>query len=146
MYFEEFYVGQQFDVNPVSLSAEQIHAFALEYDPQPIHIDKEFAEEGLFKGIIASGLHTLSAIWGEWIRSNRFGTEIIGGTSLDFVNWKRPVRPGDTLYTVVEVVQTTASPNGKRGLVTIKFTATNQQNDIVLETQGNAYLKSQQYK
>lgn len=141
MFFEEFYVGQHFEVSPVQLTREEIDTFAKQYDPQPIHIDEAFAEAGLFRGIIASGFHTLSAIWGEWIRSNRFGTEIIGGTGLDFVNWTRPVRPGDTLYTDAEVVETRSSANGRRGLVAIKFTVSNQHHETVLETQGRAYLK-----
>lgn len=141
MYFEEFYVGQRFEVDPVTLTEQEIDEFAKRYDPQPIHIDPDFANRGFFHGVIASGLHTLSAVWGEWIKSNRFGTEIIGGTGLDFVNWRKPVRPGDTLYTKAEVTDTIPSPRGKRGQVVIHFKATNQHGEEVLETQCRAYLK-----
>ncbi|WDL96794.1 MaoC/PaaZ C-terminal domain-containing protein [Alicyclobacillus sp. ALC3] len=142
MYFEEFSVGQHFQLNPVELTTEEIEEYARRYDPQPIHIDAEFAENGLFKGIIASGFHTLSSIWGEWIRTNRFGTEIIGGTGMDFVHWTAPVRAGDTLYTDVEVIETTPSSKGNRGLVALKFVVKNHKDQTVLVTKGRAYLKS----
>lgn len=142
MFFDEFSIGQKFEVNSVTLSLEEIEEFARRYDPQPIHIDHEFAEQGPFKGIIASGFQTLSVIWAEWIKSERFGTEIIGGTGLDFVTWDRPVRPGDTLHTVAEVTETIPSQKGNRGLVVLKFTVTNQTGKTVLTTQGRVYLKS----
>ncbi|HHY67782.1 MaoC/PaaZ C-terminal domain-containing protein [Kyrpidia sp.] len=141
MYFEEFFVGQHFKLNPIILTSQEIYEFAHRYDPQPIHIDPEFAKNGIFKGIIASGFHTLSMVWSEWIRTNRFGTEIIGGTGLDFVQWTAPVRPGDTLYADVEVTETLPSSKGNRGLVALKFTVTNQKDETVLVTQGRVYLK-----
>ncbi len=143
MYFEEFYIGQHFKLNPITLSSNEIDEFAHLYDPQPIHIDPEFAKNGLFKGIIASGFHTLSVVWGEWIRTNHFGTEIIGGTGLDFVKWSGPVRPGDILHTNVEIVGKEASSKGNRGLVAIRFTVSNQEGQTVLITQGRVYLKRQ---
>ncbi|PWI58673.1 MaoC/PaaZ C-terminal domain-containing protein [Sulfoacidibacillus thermotolerans] len=142
MYFHEFFVGQRFTLNSVTLTSEEIEEFAQRYDPQPIHIDPVFSQNGFFKGIIASGLHTLSVIWGEWIRSNRFGSEIIGGTGLDFVHWTNPVRPGDALQTEVEVTETKLSSRGDRGLVVLKFTVKNQHEEIVLTTQARAYVKN----
>ncbi|MCF8566463.1 MaoC family dehydratase N-terminal domain-containing protein [Alicyclobacillus tolerans] len=142
MYFEEFELGQKFELPEITLTAQEIREFAEKYDPQPIHIDALFAEQGLFKGIIASGFHTLSAIWGEWIRLNKFGTEIIGGTGMDFVSWSAPVRAGDRLFTEVEVAEKSLSQSGRRGQVALKFTAKNQDGTVVLTTQGRAYLKS----
>lgn len=141
MYFEDFYVGQHFELSPIPITAAEIEEFARRYDPQPIHIDPVFAAGGLFQGVIASGLHTLSVVWGEWIRTGRFGTEIIGGTGLDFVRWTGPVRPGDTLYTDVEVTEANISPRRTRGLVSFKFTVRNQKDGTILTTQAQVYLK-----
>jgi acyl dehydratase len=49
MYFEEFFVAQHFELNPVKLTSEEIDEFARRYDPQPIHIDTAFAENGLLR-------------------------------------------------------------------------------------------------
>ncbi|QQE77181.1 MaoC/PaaZ C-terminal domain-containing protein [Alicyclobacillus sp. SO9] len=142
MFVEEFKAGQTFRLKPVSLTSEDIKTFAMKYDPQPIHIDEEFAREGLFRGIIASGVHTLSVIWSEWIKTNRFGTEIIGGKGLDFVQWSAPVRPGDILDTTVTVVEATPFDKKQRGLLVLRFDAVNQHGTNVLSTQARAYLKS----
>ncbi|WP_052947990.1 MaoC/PaaZ C-terminal domain-containing protein [Aneurinibacillus tyrosinisolvens] len=144
MYFEDFHVGQRFNLAPITMTAEEINEFARRYDPQPIHIDAHFSENGPFKGIIASGFHTASVVWGKWIESERFGTEIIGGAGLDFLNWPAPVRPGDQLFTEIEVMNTKLSSRGKRGLVTLRFTVLNQEETLVLTTQCNVFLKTKQ--
>jgi acyl dehydratase len=141
MYFEEFEVGQHFELEPITLTEKEIFDFAEKFDPQPIHIDEEFSKNSIFNGIIASGLHTMSAVWGQWIRANKFGTEIIGGIGLDYMNWKAPVRPNDKLKTVVEVANKIPSSRGNRGIVVIKFTVTNQSEEIVLETQARVIVK-----
>ena len=141
MYFEEFVVGQHFELEPITLTEKEIFEFAEKFDPQPIHIDEEFSKNSIFNGIIASGFHTISAVWGQWIRANKFGTEIIGGVGLDYVTWNAPVRPNDTLKTVVEVANKIPSSKGNRGIVVIKFTVTNQSEEIVLETQGKVIIK-----
>ncbi len=38
--------------------AEEIVAFASEFDPQPFHLDEEAARGTLFAGLVASGWHT----------------------------------------------------------------------------------------
>ena len=139
MYFEEFAVGDRFALEPITLTEEEIYAFAEKYDPQPIHIDPQFAAQGLFKGIIASGFHTVSAIWGQWIRANKMGTENLGGT-IDFLRFLYPVRPNDQLHTVAEVVEKIPSSKEKRGIVVIKLTVTNQNQKVVLETQSRVII------
>lgn len=140
MYFEEFAVGDRFAIEPITLTEEEIYAFAEQYDPQPIHIDPQFAEQGLFKGIIASGFHTVSAVWGQWIRANIMGTENLGGT-IDFLHFLYPVRPNDQLHTVAEVVEKIPSAKENRGNVVIKLTVTNQNQKAVLETQCRVIIK-----
>ena len=57
LYFEEFTVGHIFICEPILITAEEIHQFAMKYDPAPIHINPEYAEnESIFNGIISSGL------------------------------------------------------------------------------------------
>lgn len=142
MYCEDFQPGQHFSLEPLTFHLEDIIAFAKAYDPQPIHINEEFADKGLFRGIIASGVHTLSAIWNQWVQTGRFGTEIIGGKGLDFVTWNVPVRPGDTLQTDIEVMEAVPAPGKKRGLVVLKFVAKNQEGKTALTTQARVYLRS----
>lgn len=141
MYFEDFELGQRFYCEPILITAEDIIRFAEKYDPLPIHLDNEFAQDSMFEGIIASGFHTLSAIWGQWIRLNIFGNEVIVGLGLDFVQWPAPVRANDILTTKAEVVGLQPSSKNDRGKIAIKLTVTNQRDEVVLETQSNALIK-----
>ncbi|QSO53006.1 hypothetical protein JZ785_03625 [Alicyclobacillus curvatus] len=39
MFFEDFHVGEVFEIEPVTITGEELHVFASQYDPQPIHVD-----------------------------------------------------------------------------------------------------------
>lgn len=143
MYFEEFEVGQRFRCEPLLVTEEEIDTFATKYDPLPIHIDQEYAENhSMFNGIISSGFLTLSSMWGQWILLGIFGNEFIVGKSFDFVKFTAPVRKNDVLTTEVEVVGLKPSSKPGRGEITIKFTVTNHESEVVLVSQLNALLKT----
>lgn len=142
MYFEEFKLGQRFQCEPILVTAEEIDEFATKYDPHPIHVNQEYAENSMFNGIISSGFLTLSTMWGQWIRLNKLGEEFIVGNGLDHVKFIAPVRMNDVLTTEVEVVGLTPSSNPTRGKLTIKFEVINQEGDVVLVTQINVLLKT----
>ena len=142
MYLEEFTVGQKFQLEPITITEEEIFEFAQEFDPQPIHTDVDFANNGIFEGVIASGLHTLCIVWKQWIKLNMYGKEIIGGMGLDYLKWTAPVRPNDTLKTEIEVIETTPSNKEGRGILVLKFAVCNQEEQVVLTTQVRAMIKS----
>ena len=50
--FEDFTVGETIDHGQRTVTADEIVAFAREYDPQPFHLDAETPG-----GLIASGWH-----------------------------------------------------------------------------------------
>ncbi len=143
MYFEEFEVGQRFHCDSRLITGEEIHRFATKYDPHPIHVDKEFAENNsIFSGIISSGFLTVSAMWGQWIRSEVFGNEFLVGKNFDYINFTKPVRENDVLSTEVEVMDLRQTSNESRGEITIKFTVTNQKDEVVLLAQLKALLQT----
>jgi acyl dehydratase len=57
-YLEDFAEGQAFGSGRLVVSAEQIRAFAAEFDPQPFHLDEQAAQDTVFRGLSASGWHT----------------------------------------------------------------------------------------
>ncbi|WP_338471423.1 MaoC/PaaZ C-terminal domain-containing protein [Niallia sp. XMNu-256] len=143
MYFEEFEVGQVFRCQPFIVTAEEIHTFASQYDPHPIHIDSHYANEhSIFNGIISSGFLTVSAVWGQWIRSGVFGNEFIVGKNFDYINFTNPVRANDELTPEIEIVGLRSTSKPTRGEVTIKFSVTNQKDEVVMLAQLNALLKT----
>jgi acyl dehydratase len=58
-YFEDWTEGEVVETRGATLTESQIVDFAMLYDPQPMHIDKTFAEAGQFEGLIASGFQTV---------------------------------------------------------------------------------------
>jgi 3-hydroxybutyryl-CoA dehydratase len=100
MFIEQLTVGQTAE-SEKTVSIADIAIFAdLSGDHNPVHLDAEFAASTPFKGVIAHGMLSASFI------SAILGTQLPGegtiymGQNLKFL---APVRPGDTVRTVVTV-------------------------------------------
>jgi acyl dehydratase len=133
LYFEDFSVGQTFTTRAGTLSAGDVSDFALKYDPQPIHVDAHGAEQGMFGGIIASGLHTFSFSLRLFIDLGLTMKSNIVGPGVDELRWVAPVRPGDTIHSIVKVESLTPSKSKPdRGTLRLNFTTYNQHNEIVM--------------
>lgn len=122
-YLDEFEIGRKIETVPVKLEAEEIMWFAGKYDPQPFHTDVEAAKDSIFGGLIGSGFQTVAVATGQFLRTGILDGSNLGGPGLDKIRWVAPVRPGDTLSTVFEVVEARASKsNPSRGIVRLGFT------------------------
>lgn len=131
--FEAFAVGETFETRAATITEGQMVDFALSYDPQPIHIDREAARRGIHGDLIASGLQTLGLVNRLWIDLGLMGENNLGGLGLDELRWPRPVRAGDTIRAVVEVLEARASRSKPdRGIVRFGFTALNQAGETVM--------------
>jgi len=105
IYLEDLTVGRRFTAGPVTVSEDEIIAFATRYDPQPFHTDPEAAaQHPLFQGLAASGWHTAALTMPLVLQAagNIAGGIIGGGGDLQ---WPRPVRPGDSLSLEIEVLE-----------------------------------------
>ena len=58
LYFEDFPAGKRFDFKPIEVKAEEVIAFASEFDPQPMHLSEEGGKASILGGLAASGWHT----------------------------------------------------------------------------------------
>ena len=58
LYLDDLNVGQRFTSATHTIDDAQIKTFAVQFDPQPFHIDETAAERTFFKGLAASGWHT----------------------------------------------------------------------------------------
>ena len=129
LFLEDLAVGDLFESRAISISAEEIKAFASEYDPQYFHLDEELSEGSYFGGLSASGWHVGSLTMRLLTESLPIGGGVIGG-GVD-VRWKSATRPGDRLKIVTEIKSVEPS-NSKpdRGKVTVFITTSNQDNEI----------------
>ncbi|NIA70477.1 MaoC family dehydratase [Pelagibius litoralis] len=133
LYFDDFETGQQFHSKGATLSETQILDFALLYDPQPFHLDKEAAAEGPFNGLIASGFQTLSLAFRLFYQANVINACSMGSPGFDELRWLRPVRPGDTLRVAGKVKEMRPSRSKPdRGTLLMDYTVTNQDGQPVM--------------
>lgn len=105
MKFDELTIGQKFETSSYKVSKEEIIAFANQFDPNYMHIDEEKAKQSRFKGIIASGLHSLSLSFKLWIEAGVFGDDVIAGTGVNNLKFTKPVYQEDVLYVTTELIK-----------------------------------------
>lgn len=142
IFYEDLDIGDNFDCGNYTISKEEIIEFAEKYDPQPKHLDEEFAKETMFGGLIASGWHTCSVCVRTVVDNFLSEVAIIVGLGGDNLHWKKEVRPNDTLSTNVKILDKRPSKsNPNQGIITIKITAVNQKNDEVLTMENKILCK-----
>ena len=131
LYFDDLPVGARFTSATKAVTEPEIKAFAREFDPQPFHLDNEAAKATLFKGLAASGWHTMAMTMRLLVDG---GAPVAGGIvgAGGEINWPMPTRPGDVIHVVSEVIQATPSRSRPdRGMVTMRSETINQQGDVV---------------
>lgn len=133
IYFEDVEAGAVTDCGSTTVSESDIVAFGERFDPLPIHTDHEAAAEGRHGGLIASGYHTLSLAVRLLVDAIRRDRAVVAGLGIDDVRWHEPVRPGDTLSVVNEVVDARVSESDpESGVVHESVTVTNGDGATVL--------------
>lgn len=141
-YLDDLKVGQSFKTNGATITESDIIGFALKYDPQPFHLDVVEAAKSPYAGLIASGFQSLAYCFRLFIQSGVFLESSIGSPGIDELRWLAPVRPGDTLYTEVEVLEVRPSASKPdRGIARLKYQARNQHGDVLLTFVVNHLLK-----
>ena len=136
-YWEDMPVGSTRDLGTITPTADEIVAFATQFDPQPFHLDEEAAKQSVFGGLCASGWHTCSMAMRLMVTNFLVESSSQGSPGLENIKWLKPVFPGDTLrlqHTVVE-----SRPMTKRldvGLVRTVWAMFNQRGEQVLHMEG----------
>ncbi len=107
-YFKDISLGQTAEYEK-QVTDEDVRKFAdISGDYNPIHLDDEFAKDSMFGARIAHGILTashISAVIGYIFPGPGW---IYLGQSLQF---RAPVKIGDTVHTAVEVTDTVAEKN-----------------------------------
>jgi acyl dehydratase len=137
-YLEDFVVGQTFTSGRLRVSADDIKAFAGQFDPQPFHLDEEAAGKTIFKGLAASGWHTAALTMRLLVDGDLKPAGGVVGAGFDEFRWPRPVRPGDELHIEGEVLEVRPSKSRPhQGLLKVRITTLNQNNEAVQIQVGN---------
>lgn len=111
------------EIGRFTFTKAEIVRFASAFDPQPFHVDEEAAAASPFGGLIASGWHTACVWMGLFVRANGAMESLppdhpaalspVGvGFGMADLKWLAPVRAGDTIVFLTEVLD--ARPSGSR--------------------------------
>jgi acyl dehydratase len=133
-YLDELKPGLVMCSDPLGelLNMEDIKAFARQFDPQPFHLDEVAAEKTLFGGLAASGWHTAAVTMRLLVDGGLPLAGGIIGAGVEEIRWPRPVRPGDRLHIVSEVLEARPSRSKpEQGIAKILVTTLNQNNEPV---------------
>ncbi len=137
LYWEDFHVGDTAPIGERTVDRDEVIAFARAYDPQPFHVDEAAAEQSVFKGLIASGWHTVAMTMRMMCDAYLNRSASLGSPGVDNVRWLKPVRPGDTLKGRRVVLETRASQSRpEMGVVKMRWEVFNQHGELVMTMEG----------
>ena len=144
MKFADFHAGQVIEAGPYVLSEAELLQFAQAYDPQWFHVDAQAAAESPFGGLIASGWHTCSIAMKLVVEAALAGSESFASPGLEHVRWPNPVRPGDALRLVADVIEVRRSEKRPTlGILRWRWRLFNQRELMVLDAQVTSLFKLQ---
>jgi len=133
-YYDELAVGMVFkhEIGRTLTETDNVLFNALTMNPQPLHINEDFASKTEFGQRIVNGIFTLGLVVGISVADLTMGT-IIANVSYDSVSHPHPLFHGDTLYVETEVIamrESASRPDA--GVVTMKHIGLNQDNIVCI--------------
>ncbi len=144
-YFEELQVGDAFDHQPSRTVTETDNLLftTMTMNPQPLHLDAEYAAQSEFGQVLVNSLFTLGLLVGLSVSDTTLGTTV-GNLGFENVVFPNPVFVGDTLTAHTEVVARRESRSRPAwGIVTFEHTATNQRGELVVRCRRAAMMRKQ---
>jgi len=142
-YYEDFVVGEVIKHLPGRTITEMDNVLfcALTMNPQPLHMDEEFAKKTEFGGRIVNSLLTMAVSIGLSVTDTTLGTTI-ANLAFEKVEFPAPVRHGDTLYAETEVIDKRESRSrSDAGIVFFEHRAKNQKGELVMKCRRVALMK-----
>ena len=138
-WYDDYTVGEVFEVGDHLMTEDRIISFASEFDPQIFHTDPEAAKQTVFGGLVASGWHTGSVLMK--LLSTTLGPSSLGSPGGESLRWLAPVRPGDRLRLRVRVLDKRVSTsNPERGVLRYRTELVNQDDVEVMGLEPTMFI------
>ncbi len=141
-WFEELEVGTtvQHSVTRTITESDNVLFTCLTMNPQPLHLDAEFASKTQFGRPLVNSLFTLGLMVGMTVYELTLGTTV-ANLGFSLVEFPKPMFHGDTLRAESEVLETRSSasrPNA--GVVTFEHRGFNQHGDLTARCHRQALM------
>lgn len=138
MLFDEFRTGERWRTPGRTITEADVAAYAgLTGDYNPVHTDETFAADTAFGGRVAHGPMMIGIAFGLASRLDLIDGTVIALLSVEW-SFQLPVRAGDTVTSLVEVVETRETRQEDRGVLGLEFAVHNQRGEVVQK--GSARL------
>jgi len=143
MWFEEFEVGRTYDhtITRTVTEMDNMMFSCLTMNPQPLHIDRNFAEQTEFGQPLMNSLFTLGLMIGISVNDLTLGTTIANLGMTD-VTFPAPLFQGDTIRVTSEVKSVRASKSRPdAGVVEFVHRAYKHDDTLVAECTRQAFMR-----
>ncbi len=141
-YYEELEVGLiiKHSLGRTITEMDNVLFSTLTMNPQPLHINEDFAQKTQFGQRIVNGIFTLGLAVGITVGELTGGT-LVANLGYEKIKHPHPMFHGDTLYVESEVISKRESKSKPdRGIVRFKHIGRNQEGTIVLEVERAALM------
>jgi len=141
-YFDEWQVGDRIvhDLRRTVTETDNLLVSTLTHNPQPLHLDADYAGATEFGRIVVNGTFTFALLIGISVGDTTLGT-LVANLGYDEVRMPKPVFIGDTLRAETEIVALRPSKSRPgQGIVTFRHTMLNQHGDAVCTCLRSALL------
>jgi len=145
LYYEQFEIGMEFNHALTRTITEMDNTLfcGLTHNPQPLHLDEEFAKGTEYGQRIVNSLFTLGLVIGVSVDDTTLGTTI-GNLGMTDVRFRRPVFHGDTIHSMTKVIEKRESKSRPdAGLVIFEHYGFNQRDEEVAFCVRTAFMRKQ---
>jgi len=143
-YFDEWQVGDRIvhDLRRTVTETDNLLVSTLTHNPQPLHLDADYAGATEFGRIVVNGTFTFALLIGISVGDTTLGT-LVANLGYDEVRMPKPVFIGDTLRAETEVVELRPSKSRPgQGIVTFRHIMLNQRDETVCTCLRSALLQA----
>lgn len=141
IYWEDVVLNQPREsVQSYVLSAENIKAFAAEWDPFPPHVDEAAAARSPIGELFAAGVHLLSITIRLSHTVAHEDTSSIAGRGWERLRFHRPGVAGDELRVRVTHVERQPASRPERGLLASRFELFNQKGQVLVSFDNHVVM------
>ncbi|MBS0512074.1 MAG: dehydratase [Proteobacteria bacterium] len=141
IYWEDVVLNQPREsVQSYVLSAENIKAFAAEWDPFPPHVDEAAAARSPIGELFAAGVHLLSITIRLSHTVAHEDTSSIAGRGWERLRFHRPGVAGDELRVRVTHVERQPASRPERGLLVSRFELFNQKGQVLVSFDNHVVM------
>jgi len=141
-FFDQWVVGDKIahEIRRTVTETDNLLFSTMTHNPQPLHLDAEYAKITEFGQIVVNGTFTFALMVGLSVGDTTLGT-LVANLGYDKLVMPKPVFIGDTLRAETSIVELKASksrPNA--GIVTFEHGMLNQRDEVVCQCLRMALL------